>query len=206
MNARTRTSERAPRLQRRPTPAWLLALMAVLLALPLAVVIAGPAAAHTKVVSSSPANGSSLTSTPTEVSLTFDEVPQSITSVRAQSSDGPLVAVGEPVLNDKTVTVSWPQGQAPGLYRLVCVLVSDDGDPVEETVIFSYSSTGVTVAAPVPAVDAESTMGKIWILGVVIVALAALALLLQTRRRRPLVDLADEPLIERETMTTESQA
>jgi hypothetical protein len=49
-------------------------------------------------------------------------------------------------------------------------------------------------------------MGKIWILGVVIVALAALALLLQTRRRRPLVDLADEPLGERETMTSEAQA
>ena len=206
MNARTRTSERPLRPHGRPTPAWLLALMAVLLALPLAVVIAGPAAAHTKVVSSSPANGSSLTSTPTEVSITFDEVPKSITSVRAQSSDGPLVAVGEPVLNDKTVTVSWPQDQAPGLYRLVCVLVSDDGDPVEETLIFSYSSPGGPVAAPVPAVDAQSTMGKIWILGVVIVALAALALLLQTRRRRPLVDLADEPVIERETMTTESQA
>ena len=46
---------------------------AVLAALTGLVVLAGPAAAHTDLESSSPAEGASLTSAPSEVKLTFEE-------------------------------------------------------------------------------------------------------------------------------------
>ena len=126
----------------RTTPRWLLALIAVLVAVPLTVLVAGPASAHTKLVSSNPAEGEALPTAPKQIVLTFNEVPASVTSVKAQDTNGPLVALGDPVQNGATVTVSWPQDQAPGLFRLVYVLVSDDGDPVEGTLLFSYAAAG----------------------------------------------------------------
>lgn len=208
MHTWTHPGERSLRLQRRPTPSWLLALMAVLLALPLAVVIAAPASAHTKLLTSSPANAAALPAPPTQVTLTFNEAPRSVTSVKAQNTDGPLVATGDPVLNGSTITVSWPQDQAPGLYRLVYLIVSDDGDPVEGTLLFSYSAapaapaTTSLVAAEThvpPVVSTAPEMGRIWMVGVVIVGLAALALLMQTRRRRPSSELLDAAALDRET-------
>ena len=183
----------------RPTPHWLLALIAVLLAIPISVLVAGPASAHTKLVSSNPAEGAALPTAPQQIVLTFNEVPASVTSVRAQDTNGPLVALGDPVQNGATVTVSWPQDQAPGLFRLVYVLVSDDGDPVEGTLLFSYAAsasgssaaTGSSGTATAPAVvDTGSTMWRAWLVGVGLVVLAALAVLLVSRRRhRAHVDL-----------------
>jgi copper resistance protein C len=234
VDARLAEAPRTPRHPRRP---WLLGLLAVLLSLPLAVLAAGPASAHTKLVSSNPANAAALVGPPTQIVLTFNEEPKSVTSVRAQSTDGPLVALGEPVLDGKTVTVSWPQDQAPGLFRLVYVLVSDDGDPVEGPLLFSYAaapasspapaaSTAASTAAssaavPAPVVSSsgvvssgvsnaapavtqpESATGRAWIVGVALVALAALTLLWRTRRHTPAVDLRTEagtsaPLPDRE--------
>jgi hypothetical protein len=91
--------------------------------------------------------------------------------------------------------------------------VSDDGDPVEGTLLFSYAAADsapsaapvsttapvVTASTPAAAVDPGATMSRIWILGVAIVGLAALALLLQTRRRRPDIELLDESTRDRET-------
>jgi len=175
-----------------PAPRWLLALIAVLVAVPLTVLVAGPASAHTKLVSSNPAEGTALPTAPKQIVLTFNEVPASVTSVRAQDTNGPLVALGDPVQDGATVTVAWPQDQAPGLFRLVYVLASDDGDPVEGTLLFSYaaagsgSSTGSGSSAATvgtTAVDTGSTMRRAWLVGVGLVALAALAVLVVSRRR-----------------------
>jgi methionine-rich copper-binding protein CopC len=181
-----------PLWNRRRTPRWFLALVAALLAIPLAVATAGPVAAHTKLVSSNPAEGAALDAAPTQVVLTFNEAPKAVTSVKAQDTNGPLVALGDPVLDGTTVRVSWPQDQAPGLFRLVYVLVSDDGDPVEGTLLFSYaggtgSSPAATASTAVPAlaaVDTGSTMGRAWLAGVALLVLAALAVLVMSRRRR----------------------
>jgi methionine-rich copper-binding protein CopC len=166
--------------------------VAALLAIPLAVATAGPVAAHTKLVSSNPAEGAALDAAPAQVVLTFNEAPKAVTSVKAQDTNGPLVALGDPVLDGTTVRVSWPQDQAPGLFRLVYVLVSDDGDPVEGTLLFSYaggtgSSPAATASTAVPtvaAVDTGSTMGRAWLVGVALLVLAALAVLVMSRRRR----------------------
>jgi len=176
----------------RTTPRWLLALIAVLVAVPLTVLVAGPASAHTKLVSSNPAQGTALATAPQQIVLTFNEVPTSVTSVRAQDTNGPLVALGDPVQNGATVTVSWPQDQAPGLFRLVYVLVSDDGDSVEGDLLFSYaaagsgSSAGTGSSSPAvttAAVGTSSTMWRAWLVGVGLVVVAALGVLLASRRR-----------------------
>jgi methionine-rich copper-binding protein CopC len=181
-----------PLWNRRRTPRWFLALVAALLAIPIAVATAGPVAAHTKLVSSSPAEGAALDAAPTQVVLTFNEAPKSVTSVKAQDTNGPLVALGDPVLEGETVRVSWPQDQAPGLFRLVYVLVSDDGDPVEGTLLFSYaggagasaSATASTAVPALAAVDTGSTMGRAWLVGVALLVLAVIAVLVVSRRRR----------------------
>ena len=94
--------------------------------------------------------------------------------------------------NGATVTVSWPQDQAPGLFRLVYVLISDDGDPVEGTLLFSYAATGSggaaatgssSAAVTTAAVDTGSTMWRAWLVGVGLVVLAAIAVLVLSRRR-----------------------
>ena len=64
---------------RRTTPRWLLALFALLVAVPFTVIVAGPASAHTKLVSSTPADGAALPTAPKQIVLTFNEVPAEVT-------------------------------------------------------------------------------------------------------------------------------
>jgi methionine-rich copper-binding protein CopC len=166
----------------RSMPAWLIAVLAVLIAVPIAAFGASPVSAHASLVSASPAQGASL---PTQVVLTFDQPPREVTAVRAVSTnDGPLVELGAPVLSDTTVTVPWPRGQAPDLYRLYYAIVSADGDPVDGTIIFTYKATnGPASIAPRESVT-SGLLDRAWLVGVVIVGLVALALLIVSRRRR----------------------
>ena len=201
---------------RRRTPRGLLVLLAALLTVPVAVAMAGPASAHTKLVSSNPAEGAALDAPPTQVVLTFNEVPKSVTSVKAQDTNGPLVALGDPVLDGTTVRVSWPQDQAPGLFRLVYVLVSDDGDPVEGTLLFSYDGAGGPTASAassasgsadasssaIAAADTGSGAGGAGLVRVSLVVLAALVGLLvltASRRRRTPTPDGPAPALDRES-------
>ncbi|MBI1378190.1 MAG: LPXTG cell wall anchor domain-containing protein [Frankiales bacterium] len=180
-----------------------------LLALLVALVAAGPASAHTQLVDSNPKQGAALDAAPTQIVLTFNEVPASVVSVKAQSTnDGPLVALGDPVLDGQTVTVSWPAGTPGDLYRVGYQIVSDDGDPVEGTLIFSYPAApgDQAAAAPAASTDTGSMTSSVWLVGVGLVAAIAVGLLVVTRRRvasDPLtVDGADGVDVE-DTQTTE---
>jgi methionine-rich copper-binding protein CopC len=175
----------APRVRR-----VLLALLAALIAIPLGLMSAAPAQAHSKLVSSNPANAASLAVAPTQVVLTFDETP-TVTSVRAQDTDGALVQLGAPVVTPNTVTVAWPASAQPGLYRLVYSLVSDDGDPVQGTLIFTYAALNPAAAPAAPATSAndaeaesEAAIVLTWFAGVALVTLAAFGVLVMSRRRR----------------------
>jgi methionine-rich copper-binding protein CopC len=185
---------------RRTVRRWIVALLAIALAVPLSFLAAGPASAHTKLVSSNPSDGAHLDVGPTQIVLNFDEVPQVKTVRAALSSDlTHVIALGQPVQNGSTVTVSWPAGQAPGLYTLEYQLISDDGDPVTGTLIFAYAkatevlpATGGATASGEPDADdtARAPLALVWLIGVALVAFAALALLLVTRRRHEaIVDL-----------------
>ncbi len=136
--------------------------------------VASPVSAHAKLVSSSPVNGSSMDVGPAQVVLTFDE-PVTVTAVRAQNDVGEFVAVGEPVVAGAVVTVSWPGGQAPGLYRVGYAIASDDGHDVEGTIIFSYETvtpgeaTSTTTPAPSrwPLVAIAAVVGAVIAIGAV---------------------------------------
>jgi methionine-rich copper-binding protein CopC len=141
---------------------------------------ASPAAAHAKLVSSNPANGSSMGVGPSQVVLTFDE-PVTVSAVRAENDKGDFVSVGAPVVDGAVVTVSWPGAQAPGLYRVGYVIASDDGHPVEGTIIFSYDTiTPGEAPSPQPAGSSRLPI----VVGVALVAVGLIVVGLVLRRRR----------------------
>src|SRR5947199_9395517 len=79
---------------------------AVLAALIGLVVLAGPASAHTELVSSSPAEGASLATVPTEVKLTFGEAVQLPPDpVKITGRDGAAWRAGKPSVAGAVVTV-----------------------------------------------------------------------------------------------------
>lgn len=131
---------------------------AAVLLLLLGLVAAPAAQAHTELVSSTPANGAALDAPPKTISLTFDEEPASVEFVKAESTDGASITLDSPTLAGTVLTVAWPADAAPGLYRLGWSLISDDGDPVTGTIMFSYvaaaaapSATAPSSAAPEPS-------------------------------------------------------
>lgn len=129
----------------------LLAGVSAALLLLLGLVAAPAAQAHTELVSSNPSNGAALDAPPTTITLTFDEVPKSVEFVKAESTDGTSITLADPKLDGTVVSVAWPADIAPGLYRLGWSLISDDGDPVTGTIMFSYAAAAAAPSAAAPA-------------------------------------------------------
>jgi len=155
---------------------WFAVLFGIALVGALGLLGSSPAQAHAKLISSSPANGSSLTTAPAQVVLTFDEAV-TVNSIRATTTLGETVNLGSPTVAGGAVTVSWPAGQAPGLYRLGYNVTSDDGHVIEGILLFSYSEA--STASPSPTSDGgqtgSSSISPLW--GALLIA-AGLALVL----------------------------
>ncbi|WP_372673035.1 copper resistance CopC family protein [Amycolatopsis kentuckyensis] len=131
---------------------------AVLAALVGLVVLAGPAAAHTELESSSPAEGASLTSAPTEVKLTFEEpVTLPPEALKVTGRDGTTWTVGTPTVAGAVVTAPvTPAGPAQA-YTLTWKVIAKDGDNLTGTVHFTLTAAGpATTAAPTTAPTAAA--------------------------------------------------
>jgi methionine-rich copper-binding protein CopC len=76
--------------------------------------LAGPASAHTGLESSDPADGSSFSTAPTQLELTFEEpVSASAGAISITGPEGTTWKVGKPATTDKVVTVPVePEGAA----------------------------------------------------------------------------------------------
>ncbi len=104
-----------------------------------------PSQAHSQLVSSSPANGSVLTTAPTDVTFVFDEpLLPGLDTISINTEAGVNVASKrvEPVNN--TLSMPWPTDIKPGTYQVAYRIVSGDGHPVTGAITFSYG----TPAAP----------------------------------------------------------
>ncbi len=96
----------------------------------LVLVGAGPAAAHNRLRSSDPADGSTLARTPDAVVLTLDEPPVALgTRVLVTGPEGP-VGQGTPQLVDETVRQPLVGGAPAGRYTVEWRATSADGHPV----------------------------------------------------------------------------
>jgi copper transport protein len=130
------------------------------LALVWAVLVAQPAAAHTRLVDTSPAEGRLLAAAPATVELRFNEPVGVVASGFAlYDSNGRHTVGGEPSTvtaggRDRVVTASLPPSLADGSYLLSWRVVSADGHPVAGVLAFAVGAPSDT--APVALGPVES--------------------------------------------------
>lgn len=138
-----------------------LGLTAMLAAL---VVTASPASAHASLESSSPTDGSTLTATPPEIMLRFNEPIKdglnevTVTSGSTDVADGEVQVEGEAVYQPVKHTME------PGEYEVKYKVVSADGHPVSGTLTFTYDppegDTGASGEASESSSASESPASK----------------------------------------------
>ncbi|NBU94200.1 MAG: copper resistance protein CopC [Actinobacteria bacterium] len=105
--------------------------------------------AHTELLSSEPAAGSSVTTWPAEISLTFDEELQSIGSEKSNfvvvnNAVGDQISADDEKLDGSTIKVSLDPNTIQGPVLVYYRVVSADGHPVEGEYKFNFGKTSVT--------------------------------------------------------------
>lgn len=132
------------------------ALAAVIAAFVLVGLGAGGASAHNSLRSTDPADGSTVTVVPSQLTLTFDQPALAIgTEIAVLAPDGSLVSAGEPVLVDSSV--SQPiEGELPaGTYTVQWRVTSADGHPLSGELSFTAAEGTAIGVEAAPAVTAD---------------------------------------------------
>ncbi|WP_241249455.1 copper resistance CopC family protein [Rhodococcus sp. X156] len=126
----------------------------VILLLGLALLVgAGPASAHSYLVSSDPADGAEVATSPAQVALTFNEPLQpAFGSVSVVGPDGNQWSTGSATITGSTATVALTELGPAGRYTVAYRVLSADSHPVTGTVSFTLTTPGT--GTPGPAVGA----------------------------------------------------
>lgn len=145
---------------------------------------AGPASAHTALVGSDPANGSTLPTAPARIALDFNENIGSEPQVAVIAPDGTPVKVSNIQAIDQQVTADVADVGQRGTYSLSYRVVSADGHPVMATVKYE-----VTTGSTVKQVDTPKSEGFIHrhrshLFWGILAAAIAIGLLLAPLRKR----------------------
>lgn len=136
----------------------LLALATVLALGGIATVVAGPASAHSTLVSTDPSDGAKIATGPARVSFTFNENLQpSFPSLTVVGPDGNLWSKGKPVVEGPTVSVEVGELGPAGTYTMAYRVTSADGHPVSGTRTFELTTPGH--GTPGPKADAAKNSG-----------------------------------------------
>ncbi len=116
---------------------------------------AAPAAAHTELISSDPAEGSSTAESPVRIALTFSEPVQAgFTTVTVVGPDGTQWQAGPPTQDGAVVTVPVRPLGPVGEYTVGYRVLSPDGHPVQGLVQFTLTAPGpATAVTPAPSGD-----------------------------------------------------
>lgn len=129
---------------------------AVVAAFVLVALAASPAAAHTELISSSPADGATLSSPPQRVTLTFGEdLLASGDELVARDAQGTAVALGDSRVDGAQLSAAWPQAADAGTYRVAYRAVASDGHPLEGSVTFTVTAASPTGQASTAASPTE---------------------------------------------------
>jgi copper resistance protein C len=131
---------------RRPSGSGTRRILLVLIGAVVALVVAsGPAAAHTELISTTPADQQTVSHTPAVVVLTFDESLLAMgTQVVVTGPQGP-VQIGEPNVAETTVSQN-VQGGPAGTYSVAWRVTAADGHPLSGTFTFTAAEAGNGVA------------------------------------------------------------
>ena len=164
-------------------------LIAVLVASLLTLVVStGVAAAHAKLESMTPADGSTMAAPPTKVVLTFSEpIGSNGTQVQVKSPTGKNVASGDVQVIDNTVTQPVGAMVDAGRYQVDARVVSADGHPITVTGSFTVTHAGhpATQPAGTPTAQQDSSSNAVTIVAMCLVMLVVVALAVVIVRRRP---------------------
>ncbi|MGO9873350.1 MAG: copper resistance CopC/CopD family protein [Acidimicrobiia bacterium] len=154
------------------------------LAIGIVVLVAAPASAHATLLSESPAQYSTVATSPTQVELTYDEnVEISFGSIALYNQKGDRVDIGAPhhsAKSDHSIEASVPH-LADGAYVLTWRVISADSHPVHGAYTFTVGSSSVNAQGLAAKLEAEGggnrTVGVVF--GIVRAAeFAGIALLL----------------------------
>lgn len=120
-------------------------LLCLLVGAVLTVLTAAPAAAHTRLVSSAPADGATVGAAPAELVLTFSEPVLGLGAVVVVSDDGGARPPVVPQVAGTEVTADLPDDLA-GQVRVAWRVTAGDGHPISGEVAFDVAAA----APPVP--------------------------------------------------------
>ena len=163
---------------------------------------AAPAFAHTRLESSNPVDGASISAAPEAVSLTFSEdIDPGFATITVVGPDGTSYQTGAVTGDGPEVrTAVSPLGPG-GTYEIGYRVVSDDGHPVSGKVAFTLTAPGPAAAAAptaapeptaaaapavTPQASAQQSEGAPvwpWILGAVVLVGAGAVTALRLARR-----------------------
>jgi methionine-rich copper-binding protein CopC len=147
-------SERKKRLIR--VSVWV-AVLSLLLAVVASLATALEASAHATLRSMTPAAGSTVTTAPKQVVLTFNEpISTSFATVTVTDGKGGSVASGRPVVSGKAVTQRLAQ-VGSGRYTVAFRVVSEDGHPVSQKATFTVQLPAATTSAPATTTPTSTT-------------------------------------------------
>lgn len=122
------------------------------------IMVAGPAAAHSAVIATDPADGAQLATGPERVTVTFNENLQpDFPSLTVVGPDGNLWSKGDPVVDGPTVSTEVGDLGPVGKYTIAYRVTSADGHPVSGTRTFELTTAGH--GTPGPRADAGSSSG-----------------------------------------------
>jgi len=123
-------------------------------------IAAAPAAqAHDELVSTDPADGATVPSAPSKVTLTFEEPAVSMgTEIEVTAPDGTVVSSGEPQLVDTTVSQAVAGELPAGKYGVTWRVTSQDGHAVSGTFAFTAAEAAGGASASASASASPSPM------------------------------------------------
>ncbi|GAA2203864.1 hypothetical protein GCM10009850_000540 [Nonomuraea monospora] len=170
-------------------------LTVLLLALAAAGVMCSPASAHNVLIGSDPEDGATLTASPAQVTLVFDQaVRQGYAQVGVTGADGSAWADGSAVVAAERVSVKVKPLPAGRAYVVGYRILSADGHPVTGKISFTVAAgaSGVASGGPVGGSSADAAeaaanggagMAVVWVVGALLVLAAGTAVAL--RRTTP---------------------
>lgn len=149
-------------LARRLSTTFLTLLAAVLTTAGLGLVWAGPAQAHSELISSSPAEGEQAEARPEMVTLEFNEDIQDIgNQIVVTAPDGTDVVDGDPVVDGPVVTQALAAADDPaaaaGQYTVTWRVVSSDGHPISGAFTFEVLAAAESESATEDPAQEDTT-------------------------------------------------
>jgi methionine-rich copper-binding protein CopC len=150
------------------------------------------ASGHSQLVSSDPVDGSVLSTPPTQVVLTFNEVLlEEAVDVAIANGAGEAVSGAVATAVGAIVTIPWPADLPPDNYSVSYRIVSDDGHPITGSIGFSYTSASrspsvvTSEATPEASSPSEPAPGfPIGLVGLILALAATITVIILARRAR----------------------